>query len=290
MEYFSVLVSWGLNTYILNIVLANFIDNTLHSYVVSFLIIAFSASFFLTYPGTILLRAQNTLLVPPREEWDRVDAIFYAVYEMAMENDSSLPTDADWFIVNGDQPNAVAVGRHSIAVTTGLLERCDDGEIAALFAREFGHIAHGDAICSVLMAEGNFVVILSKACLTLALRLILGSPGYLFPSTKWRNFFFNIASLIGRFSAWITSLYLTLIYSLAAIPSYAAYRKREYAADQYSAELGFYDPLVSFLSKYPAPKTGIKRSLLQMFYGTHPSNESRIEHLKLFAAVNNILH
>lgn len=188
MEYFSVLISWGLNAFVLHIVLVNFIDNTMHSYVISFLIIAFSASFFLTYPGTILLRAQNMLLVPPRAEWDRVDPIFYAVYEMAMEKDPSLPDDTDWFIVEGNQPYATAIGRHSIAVTIGLLEQCDDDEIAAVFAHEFGHIAHGDAICSVLMAEGNFVFIISKACFTLLLRLALGSPGYLFPSTKWRGF------------------------------------------------------------------------------------------------------
>lgn len=122
------------------------------------------------------------LLVPPGAEWERIDPIFYTVYEMAVENDPRLPVNTDWFIVDGDQPSAVAVGRHSIAVTTSLLEQCNDSEIAAVFAHEFGYIARGDAVCSVLMAEGNFVFIFFKACLTLVLRLILGGPGYLFSS------------------------------------------------------------------------------------------------------------
>lgn len=54
----------------------------------------------------------------------------------------------------------------------------------------------------------------------------------------------------------------------------------------YSAELGFYNPLANFLSRCPAPKIGLKMSLAQMFYGTHPHTESRIERLKAPAAAN----
>ncbi|TFV88125.1 hypothetical protein E4P40_10485 [Blastococcus sp. CT_GayMR20] len=57
--------------------------------------------------------------------------------------------DLDWYVIEDRQPNAFAAGRHSIAITTGLLHRVHAGhltrnELLAVALHEIGHHAAGD--------------------------------------------------------------------------------------------------------------------------------------------------
>ncbi|WNV75270.1 M48 family metalloprotease [Geodermatophilus sp. DSM 44513] len=57
--------------------------------------------------------------------------------------------DLDWYVIEDSQPNAFAAGRHSIAITTGLLQRVYAGhltrdELLAVALHEVGHHAAGD--------------------------------------------------------------------------------------------------------------------------------------------------
>jgi len=57
--------------------------------------------------------------------------------------------DFDWYVLDDARPNAFAAGRHSIAITTGLLHRAYAGhltpdELIAVALHEIGHHAAGD--------------------------------------------------------------------------------------------------------------------------------------------------
>lgn len=286
MEYASILISWGFNAFIVDVVLNNFIENDVLSYLASLLVVGLFAGLFLTPPGTLLLRIQNGLREPSRMEHQRVDPIFDTVYKRAKRKSPHLPNDICWFTVENDQPNAIAVGRHTVAITTGLLAVCTDSEIAAALGHEFGHIAHLDVVRSILTVEGNFIFIIFKTCVTLGLRLLFTVVGYLMSAMDGSDMFYEIFSLVGKAGSWITNLYLTFIYHAILLLSSEASKKQEYSADMYSAELGFCRPLIHFLSRLPTPSVGSELTLLQMLYGTHPDTGSRIERLKAFDESN----
>jgi len=63
--------------------------------------------------------------------------------------DARRAEDFDWYVLDDARPNAFAAGRHSIAITTGLLHRAYAGhltpdELVAVALHEIGHHAAGD--------------------------------------------------------------------------------------------------------------------------------------------------
>jgi heat shock protein HtpX len=60
------------------------------------------------------------------------------------------------FVVENDQPNAFATGRDpehaAVCVTTGLLARVDDEELAGVLAHELGHVKHRDTLIMTITA------------------------------------------------------------------------------------------------------------------------------------------
>ena len=91
MEYFSVLVFWGIDALFVDIILENFIENASASYIVSLLIVGFIASLFLTPAGTILLRIQNNLLLPNEAENRRVDHILTQITKVRRKETQIYP-------------------------------------------------------------------------------------------------------------------------------------------------------------------------------------------------------
>ena len=61
-----------------------------------------------------------------------------------------------FYIINNDQPNAFATGRNpengSVAVTTGLINRLSNDEIAGVIAHELAHIKNRDTLIITITA------------------------------------------------------------------------------------------------------------------------------------------
>src|SRR6202000_1953556 len=67
------------------------------------------------------------------------------------------------YIVENDQPNAFATGRDpehaAVCVTSGLLARVNNEELAGVLAHELGHVKHRDTLTmtiTAVMAGGIF--------------------------------------------------------------------------------------------------------------------------------------
>ena len=60
------------------------------------------------------------------------------------------------YIVDNDQPNAFATGRNpdhaAVCVTSGLLRRVDQEELAGVLAHELGHVKHRDTLTMTIVA------------------------------------------------------------------------------------------------------------------------------------------
>ncbi len=187
-------------------------------------------------------------------------------------------------LIDEDQPNAFATGRNprhaAVAVTRGLLEVCDEQEVAGVVAHELAHVQHRDIlIASVAGAVATGI-----------------------------SFMANMAMWFGAFGGGddedranpLVLLVVALFAPLAAsVLQMALSRSREFEADRGGAEiLGDPLPLARALQKLevaagripadvtPAqasayivnPLTGRKVAFGNLFR-THPSTEERVARL-----------
>lgn len=281
-RYAGALVGLFVNIIVVAAILEVVFGTTL-ALVLSTIIVIVSICLFLTPVGTQIMRIQNHLQKPTDLERKRVEPIFRDVYEKAKKKTPNLPNDIQWFIIGDKKLNAVAIGRHTIGVHIGLLEQCRDSEIAAVLAHEFGHIAHWDTINSILIVESNYWVIVLKKFCVFSAKIIVWGVSLIFALMNNSELVLTIGDYISKFISWLLNIYLSAIYRVCSVISFAGGREQEYSADRYAAELGIYQPLMDVLSKLSSPTRSFRVSISEMFYGTHPSNEKRIERLQQFA-------
>lgn len=205
-------------------------------------------------------------------------------------------------VIDDSQLNAFASGidknSYTVTVTTGLLDRLDDRELAGVIGHELTHIRNRDT--RLLITSIIFVGIISTV-LTLVVRMIY--------NRMWFGGFSNnrndrggglsmtMIMIIGAICAGIAYLFVSLT-------RYAISRKREFMADAGGAELCG-DPLalasaLRKISNNPGlgdverediaqmyiihPKQMAKglMSFLSGLFATHPSTEERIRILEQF--------
>ena len=125
------------------------------------------------------------------------------------------------FIVENDQPNAFATGRNpehaALCVTSGLLARVDEEELAGVLAHELGHIKHRDTLTMTITAT------------------IAGAVSML------ANFAFFFGGFGGRRNNPLGIVGILLVSLLAPIAAVlvqmAISRSREFEADRAGAEI-----------------------------------------------------
>lgn len=207
-------------------------------------------------------------------------------------------------VVDDPQLNAFASGidkgSYTVTVTTGLLDRLNDDELAGVIGHELTHIRNRDT--RLLITSIIFVGIISTV-LSLVVRLIYNRMWWGgFSSNDNRNGKGNglsvmVIMIIGAVCAGIAYLFIMLT-------RFAISRKREFMADAGGAELcGNPLALASALRKisnnpglgnverddiaqmyiiHPKQMTQGLMSFLSGLFATHPSTEERIRILEQF--------
>lgn len=179
--------------------------------------------------------------------------------------------------------NAFATGARRnkalVAVSTGLLERMDRGEVEAVLGHEVSHVANGDMITLALIqgVVNTFVIFLSRVIGHYVDRVV-------FRTERGHGLAF-----------WITAIVAELVLGiLASIIVFWFSRRREFRADIGGARLAGRNQMINALERlkmaYDQPHLpdqmrafgisgGTRRGLLRLFM-THPSLDERIEALK----------
>ncbi len=164
--------------------------------------------------ASMVLRMHGAQEVDPR----RAPALAGIVRQLAQRAGMPMPR---LFVIDSAQPNAFATGRSpdnaAVAVTTGLMERLSDEELAGVLAHELAHIKHRDTLTMTVTAT------------------IAGAIGML------ANFAFLFGGMGGRRDnplGAVGTLVAVLLAPVAAmLVQFAISRGREYEADRTGAEI-----------------------------------------------------
>ncbi|MCD7871923.1 MAG: M48 family metalloprotease, partial [Clostridiales bacterium] len=211
----------------------------------------------------------------------RIYPLFKEVYLRAMRLDSSLTDGVKLFIQADNSPNAFAVGRKSVCVTTGLLNLTDD-EIKGILGHEFGHLAHKDTDLNLVVNISNvlinivflilwmFVISLAFVFKVYFLMLSFMSEN---KHSSFRETLMQIISLFAVFA--VVNIIRRVWFSLGNLLLLASSRGKEYKADEFSCLLGYKSEMLSFFEMLPdsGKKGKLRRfiSSISTVGATHPA-------------------
>ena len=185
-------------------------------------------------------------------------------------------------IFHSDQPNAFATGARRnaalVAVSTGLLQRMDRGEIEAVLGHEISHVANGDMVTLTLIqgVVNTFVLFLSRLVGHWVDRVILKNE-------RGHGLGFVVTTIVAQIVFGILASLIVFWFS----------RQREFRADQGGARLAGREKMIGALERLrsvaepqPLPEQmaafGIsgRRQALSRLFMTHPPLEERIAKLR----------
>jgi heat shock protein HtpX len=227
----------------------------------------------------------------------------------ALAGRAGIPVPGLW-ILRVEEPNAFAVsgpGGPRIGVTTGLLDRLDEDEVAAVLAHEVAHLEHRDPwYLGWFLAVATLLVGLTAVSVGAALGAAVASrSGGRRRGDDDASAAIALAAVLGALAALAVGAAGLLVVRVAAL---AGLRGREYAADARGALLcGRPRALASALRRLEAGRQGRIRvapaatSLFtvspvraapwwQRLFATHPPTAERVRRLEaLHARVGDLL-
>lgn len=219
----------------------------------------------------LLAGAQKMTRVDMR---NRMVPIVARVHNKALFKTPDMTKIINIKVMYDPNPNAFALGRHTICVTEGLFDLSDD-MIEGIVAHEVGHLANHHTDIQLLIGGGNFIIA-SVILVMKVLSALLTFIGALFSfsrddSAHTCGCVFSIVGIICSVLVllWTKFCMLFLMWSS---------RANEYVADKYAMEIGYGYELAAALDSIG---TGMPQStLMKALYSTHPETHDRIGRLQ----------
>ena len=212
-------------------------------------------------------------------------AVLASVWAAALRRAGVDATEIDLYVYRSPWPNAVTLGRRSIALSTGILQdhrvgRLAADELLAVLVHELGHLATRTTSWT-----------LAAAWLAAPARLVFRALGRVVAALAGRQprpmlallamavVLVAVVRAVDRHD-WVTAAVLTgvtVVTVLAPLAHAAISRRSELAADRFAADCGLAAPLASALRNLArnAPDSPRRRPLL----ASHPSLSERIDAL-----------
>jgi len=207
-----------------------------------------------------------------------------------LSRDSGLAAAPEVGIFNSPDMNAFATGptqrRTLVAVSSGLLQRMDDGEVEAVLGHEITHISNGDMVTMTLIQGivNAFVMFLARV---LAYAFSMAGRG-----NNRRSSFMSFYLM--------TFVFECLFMILGSIVVSFFSRHREFRADQGGAMLSSKEKMIAALERLKMGKSSLETSLKKdskaalnammisrpcrlgflRLFSTHPPLDERIARLK----------
>ncbi len=204
---------------------------------------------------------------------NRIVPLLTRVHNKALIKSPDMTKVITLKVMYDPNPNAFALGRHTICVTEGLFDLPDE-MIEGILAHEVGHLACHHTDIQLLIGGGNFIItaFLFIVKIFAALFTLLGA---IFSITdkddSSAGCAFSIFGLICSAMVWLWTKFCMLFLMWSS-------RKNEYVADKYAMEIGYGYELAAALDSIG---TGVPQSsFMKALYSSHPETHDRIGKLQ----------
>lgn len=205
---------------------------------------------------------------------NRMIPIITRVHNKALAKTPDMTRIINLKVMYDPNPNAFALGRHTICVTEGLFDLPDE-MIEGILAHEMGHLACHHTDIQLLIGGGNFIITFALLIVK-AIAAIISFIGSLFvfsrdDSTQGCGCAFSIFGLICSALIWLWTKFCMLFLMWSS-------RANEYVADKYAMEIGYGYELAAALDSIG---TGMpQNSFMKALYSSHPETHDRIGKLQ----------
>lgn len=207
----------------------------------------------------------NTGRKPTWEEKAYLEGIMSEI-----ESAAGHPMNYDFYVSNMPQPNAAAMGRHSIMVMRSLMHWLTRDELRGVLAHEVGHLVHQDTVWGLIRYSVSM-------CGQVAINLLV--------LIAYAASILTFIPILGLVFLWVVFLMNAIIAGLqflirlpASILALSGSRKVEYEADAYAVELGFGEDLYHALSKISQIEPHLNWE--QRMLSTHPVTSDRLKKIR----------
>lgn len=157
--------------------------------------------------------------------------------------------------------NAMAIGRHSVIVTSGVVGKVKSDELCGLLAHELGHLIYKD---TVRLNAIYYLNLLGNLSVAIAAGLIIGM------TDEGKNEYIPTPLLL---IVGLLKVVQFLVQLFLKLGDYSICRREELRADSYAKDLGYGEGLARFL------KRGFEYKTRSSFFSTHPTKKIRLENL-----------
>lgn len=208
-----------------------------------------------------------------KQETEYLQPLFDEVCILAKKNNKNKLPHIEICVIDNMTVNAMALGRHTIAVTKGAMNTFTEDELKAVIAHEIAHILYGNTIASLYVLIGNGVfsvlVLFARVCLFLIDWLksaLVGKRGLI-------SFFLSLLQLLFELNILILNFGLQVILT-------ANQRKNEFQADRFSYSIGYDTDMIEALYLLEKISLGDNSSIIQKMTASHPRVTLRIKKLE----------
>lgn len=225
--------------------------------------------------GEKLLRLLNNVRpLETSKEKEYILPLFEEVYEQAKSKNKYL-NKIEICIIDNMTVNAMALGRHTIAVTKGAIQTFTEDQLKAIMGHEVAHIANDNTTASLYAVIGNgiFTVIIFMY------KLILLFAEYSFKIIGGKRNLLGFLTRILRFILEITIILLSFGFQLVLMKNS---RKNEFTADKFSYDLGYDCEMIEALYLLEKISLGDNSTIVQKMIASHPRITKRIQYLESF--------
>ncbi len=249
------------------------------SFAYSFVVYAISISIALSPAGEWILRVfEGARELRTNEEKQYLLPIFEEVYQNALEENPKLSKNIKLFIIDANFVNAFAMGRNTIAVTTGAMQTFSPDELKGILAHEFGHISYGHTKALLLSVVGNAIF----SILVLIVRVFVWVCSLLsaiFAHTSIVVLIINVLSIL--FKMLLEVSIFVFLYAGQVILSLNS-RMNEFEADSFANKVSYGQELLSSLYLLQKLSGSQKMTVREKMTASHPHIAARIERLEGF--------
>lgn len=224
-------------------------------------------------------RRKIELQIKESAMYSRIEPLFKEAVEKTLEQKHYLPYDIHLFYTNSSSLNAFALGHKTICITDGLLILSDD-EIKGIIGHELGHISNHDTDLLLFVIVGNLIVSIIINIIKIIAYLLMQVFCFMsfmcsLGARKIGIIFNNIGVLIYNTVLKLFNFIIWLWTKTGLLLTSKTKRDQEYAADKFSADLGYKDGLLSFFTKLLNIEKKSKKELniFSILTSSHPKQK-----------------